>query len=60
MEKMFFLERKSDVNMKLKAVLGPHAEIYEIRKFGKRPRTRYGVGVAAGVIRFASGGKPLQ
>jgi CRISPR-associated protein (TIGR02584 family) len=54
MDKMFFLERKYNVNDRLKAVLGPHADIYLICKYGRKPRTRYRMGVAVGVIRFGT------
>ncbi|MCI0724049.1 MAG: hypothetical protein L0338_34580 [Acidobacteria bacterium] len=52
MDKMHFLERKSEVNKKIQAAVGHQAELYMVRKFDRRPRTRYGVGLAAGVIRF--------
>ncbi len=54
MDKMFFLERKSDVNKKMRAILGPHADTYLIRKYGRKPRTRFGAGLEARVIRFGT------
>jgi len=52
MDKMFFLERKSEVNKKIQSALGHQADLYTVRKFDRRPRTRYGVGLPLAVIRF--------
>ena len=50
MDKNYFERRKSRVNRKLAEVLGNAAAMYLIQSFGRRPRTVYGLGMAAGQI----------
>lgn len=56
----YFDQRKSRVNSTLAAALGPAlAAPYLIQGEGQRPRTRYGLHLAAGAIRFGGdGGRP--
>ena len=52
----YFDQRKSRVNSTLAAALGPAlAAPYLIQGEGQRPRTRYGLRLAAGAIRFGDG-----
>lgn len=50
MSKDYFLERKSSVNRKLKDTLGYSAEPYLIQGKGKRPRTRFELGIEASSV----------
>ena len=50
MDKNYFERRKSRVNRKLAEALGNAAAMYLIQSFGRRPRTVYGLGLAAGQI----------
>ncbi|MBP6734931.1 MAG: TIGR02584 family CRISPR-associated protein [Chromatiaceae bacterium] len=51
----YFDQRKSRVNSTLAAALGPAlAAPYLIRGEGRRPRTRYGLRLVAGAIRFGA------
>jgi CRISPR-associated protein (TIGR02584 family) len=52
MEKNYFLERKSRVNRLLEEALGASAGAYQIRGSGKRPDTRYGLGLEPEQIEF--------
>jgi len=45
MEKNYFLERKSRVNRALQDALGASAWAYKIQGFGKRPETKFGLGL---------------
>lgn len=47
MEKSFFLERKARLHRVLRDALGHRAEPYLVRAIGKRPETRYDLGLAA-------------
>jgi len=55
MEKAFFMERKSKINKQIKTLLGIHADGYLLQAIGKRPNTRYEVGVLAGRIIYLTG-----
>lgn len=52
MDKHFFEQRKSRINQRLKAELGIHAEAYLIQAIGRRPATRYELGLAAEQIDY--------
>jgi len=52
MDKNFFEQRKSRINQRLKAELGGHAEAYLIQAIGKRPGTRYELGLTAEQIEY--------
>ena len=52
MSKSFFEQRKSLVNKALKKYLNPAAAAYLIEAVGKRPRTRYLIGLEAGQVEF--------
>lgn len=52
MDKNYFERRKSRVNGILLEALGAAATAYRIQGFGQRPRTRHGLGLAAGQIAF--------
>ncbi|HEY3443127.1 MAG TPA: CRISPR-associated ring nuclease Csm6 [Paludibaculum sp.] len=52
MEKSFFLERKARLHRFLDKVLGPEAERYYVQAIGKRPETKYELGLEPGRIRF--------
>jgi CRISPR-associated protein (TIGR02584 family) len=52
MEKAFFMERKSKINKLIKILLGIHADGYLPQAIGKRPNTRYEVGLLAEQIGF--------
>lgn len=47
MDKNYFERRKSRVNRRLREQLGLGAPLYQIRSFGQRPRTGYGLGLNA-------------
>jgi CRISPR-associated protein (TIGR02584 family) len=53
MDKDFFLERKSRVNKALRAQLGARGEAYCIGAAGRRPETRYRIGLRQEEIGFA-------
>ncbi len=54
MEKAFFLERKSRLHRLLRVHLGPvHDEAYRIRALGRRPETRYDLGLEPSQIHFS-------
>jgi CRISPR-associated protein (TIGR02584 family) len=50
MDKNYFERRKSRVNRALSDALGSAAATYAVQGFGRRPRTAYGLGLAAGQI----------
>jgi hypothetical protein len=50
MDKSYFLSRKSRVNKCLEQAPGQFAAAYQIQPFGKRPQTRFGLGLEAGLI----------
>jgi len=52
MDKNYFERRMSRVNRILREVLGPGADVYRIKAFGRRPRTAYGLSLSAGQIVF--------
>ena len=52
MDKGYFLSHRSKLNQRLKQALGFAAGDYEVRTQGRRPNTRYGLGLAAGQIEF--------
>ncbi len=52
MDKNFFEQRKSRINQRLKAELGIHAEAYLIQAIGRRPGTRYELGLAVEQIDY--------
>jgi CRISPR-associated protein (TIGR02584 family) len=52
MEKAFFLEKKSRLQAALRQRLGPLARPYEVQAFGRRPETRYGLGLEPEQIVF--------
>lgn len=54
MEKGYFERRKSRLNRMLREALGPSASLYEIKAFGQRPRTRFGVRLDPGQILFGN------
>ncbi|MCO5762110.1 MAG: TIGR02584 family CRISPR-associated protein, partial [Chromatiaceae bacterium] len=55
MDVAYFDQRKSRVNTLLEEVLGrPLAAPYLIQAEGKRPKTRYGVNLAAEAIRYGT------
>ncbi len=56
MDKNYFERRKSRVNRKLWEVLRTGASVYEIRAFGRRPRSRFGLGLAPVSIACTPGG----
>lgn len=45
MDKTFFETHKSRINRKLRRALGAFADNYLIQPFGRRPRTRFGLGL---------------
>ena len=51
MPRAYFEARKSRLNAALERALGPAAEAYRVRRFGRRPHSRYGLAVTA--VRFA-------
>lgn len=50
MDKTFFETHKSRINQKLRRTLSAAAESYLIQSFGRRPRTRFGLGLASEAI----------
>jgi CRISPR-associated protein (TIGR02584 family) len=52
MEKAFFLEKKSRLHAALRRWLGTLARQYEVQAFGRRPHTRFGLGLTPDQIRF--------
>ena len=50
MDKNYFERRKSRINSLLREKLGNVAAVYQIRGYGQRPRTTYGLGLGAGQI----------
>jgi CRISPR-associated protein (TIGR02584 family) len=50
MDKNYFERRKSRVNRALSDALGNDGATYRVQGFGRRPRTAYGLGLAAGQI----------
>ena len=57
----YFDQRKSRVNSSLEEALGRVlAAPYLIQAEGRRPRTRYGLRLEAGAIRFGAGGLGME
>lgn len=54
MDKNYFERRKSRVNRMLRDSLGAGAAAYEIKGFGQRPRTTYGLSLSAHQIGFCA------
>lgn len=54
MDKNYFERRKSRVNRMLRDALGAGAAAYEIKGFGRRPRTTYGLSLSAHQIDFCA------
>jgi hypothetical protein len=52
MDKGYFLSRKSRVNRMLREALGSGADAYAIHAHGRRPQTRFGLGLVPESIRF--------
>lgn len=58
MEKAFFLEKKSRLHAALRRRLGPLARHYEVQAFGRRPDTRFGLGLAPEQVSLEEARKP--
>jgi hypothetical protein len=52
MEKSFFLERKARLHRFLNGALGTEAERYQVQAMGRRPETKYAIGMEPGRIHF--------